>query len=359
MLKSRKIAVIAGDGIGPEIIRQVVKIFEVLKNYSQIDLAVAHAPYSAEYYLNTKVAIPDEYIAELEKNYDAILIGPFGDPRLPDGRYAREIIWGIRNKLDLFFGYQRVKVYDSWMSPLKNTQEGLADFYIIRENLESINPKPGGSYYRDTNKEIAIQSSIYTRQNIDRFIQQAFEFAGKRNYKKVVLAHKNTLMTNLHELWLKIFQEKITAFPEINADVMNIDALLFELLSDPAKFEIIVAPGDLADSIYTAGLFLQGSYGMAHICEINPVKIGAFRIAQGSAVKIAGHNRANPLGAFIATIEMLKFLELDEAAEAVERALIQILQKHLVTIDMGGLIGTEELGNYFCEFLKEQLSISR
>lgn len=357
--KARKIAMMAGDGIGPEITKQVVKVLEVIKQSDQIDLTVTQLPYSADYYLQTAVSIPAEFITELEKSYDAILIGPLGDPRIPDGRHARDIILGLRNQLNLYFSYQRVKVYDLWMSPLKNPSEALADFYVIRENIESSAPKPGGGIYRGTEKEIVTQSFIYTRANVDRLIQKTFEFAQSRGVKKVVLAHKNILMSHLHELWLRSFQEKAGDFTEISAEALTIDALLLDLLSDPLKYEMIVAPAEIADMIYDAGLFLQGGYGMAHMCEINPDQIGAFRITQGSATKIAGHNRANPFGAFIATIEMLKFLKLPEMAEIVERALTQTLQKHLVTIDMGGLIGTEEVGNYLCEYIKEQLPAVR
>jgi len=354
MSKSWKIAVIAGDGIGPEILKQVIKVLESLKRYKQIDMTTTQLPYSANYYLQTNVSIPDEFIAELDKNYDAILIGPLGDPRIPDGRHAREIILGIRNKLDLYFSFQRVKVYDPWMSPLKNPTEAMANFYIFRENIESSALKSGGGLYSGTEKEIAIQSFIYTRQNVDRFIQKSFEFASNLNLKKIVLAHKNTIMPHLHELWLNIFREKAVKFTEITADSLNIDALLLDLLSDPLKYEAIIAPAEIADIIYDAGLFLQGGYGLAHMCEINPGKIGAFRITQGSTVKMVGHNRANPFGAFLATIEMLKFLGLNEMADIIEQALSQVLQKHLVTIDMGGLIGTEEIGNYLCEYIREQ-----
>jgi len=352
--RTKKIAVIAGDGIGPEIINQIIKVIDVLNQFGQTILILTKLPYSAEHYLKTRVSIPDEFIAELGKNYDALLLGPLGDPRIPDGRHAREIISGIRNQLDLFLSYQRIKVYDPWMSPLKNAAETATNFLIVRENIESSAPKPGGSLYRGTENEIVTQSFFYTQRVIDRFFQSAFELVRRNGSKKIVLAHKNTIMTHLHELWLRDFQGKATQYPEISTEPIHIDALLFDLLSEPQKYEVIAAPAEIADVICNAGLFLQGGYGLAHVCEINPGKFGAFRITQSAAVKMTGHNRANPFGGLLATLEMLRFLDLNEMANIVDNSIAQTLQKHLVTIDMGGLIGTEEVGNYVCEFIQEQ-----
>jgi len=292
---------------------------------------------------------------ELERNYDAILIGPLGDPRVPDGRHAREIILGIRHKLDLYFGYQRIKVYDSWMNPLKNSADSGIDFFLIRENVESSLPKIGGNLYRGTDNEIATQSFLYTRRAVERFIRTAFQFARDNGRHRIVLVHKNTLMTHLHELWIRIFQETATTFPEAESEIVTIDTLMYDLLNDPGKFEVIVAPELIADLIADVSLFLQGGYGLAYISEINPGIIGTFRITQNSAVKMAGHNRANPFGAMLATIDLLRYLDLKESADVVEKAVSQTLCKHMVTIDMGGIIGTEEVGNYVCEFITEQL----
>lgn len=146
---------------------------------------------------------------ELERNYDAILIGPLGDPRVPDGRHAREIILGIRHKLDLYFGYQRIKVYDSWMNPLKNSADSGIDFFLIRENVESSLPKIGGNLYRGTDNEIATQSFLYTRRAVERFIRTAFQFAHDNGRRKIVLVHKNTLMTHLHEAFGSEFFRKL------------------------------------------------------------------------------------------------------------------------------------------------------
>jgi 3-isopropylmalate dehydrogenase len=354
--KTSKIAVIAGDGIGPEIFNQVIKIVEVLNQFGNINLKITKLPYSAEHYLVTRVAIPDEFITELVKNYDAILVGPLGDPRIPDGRHAREIIMGLRNKLDLFLAYQRVKVYAPWMCPLNNSSVKMSDFYILRENIEGSILKPGGNFYRNTADEIVTQTFLYTGKAIERLLQNVFEFLRNHGLKKIVLAHKNNVMPQLHELWLRKFEEQVARFPDISSEAVHIDALIYELLNDPDRYETICAPYEIADTLYSTGLFLQGGYGLAHVCEINPGKIGTFRILQGSAVKIAGHNRANPFGAFLAFIELLKFIEAHKLAAAVEKAVTQALQKHLVTIDMGGLIGTEEVGNYVCEFVQEQLA---
>ncbi len=349
-----KIAVIAGDGIGPEIINQVGKIADVLNLTGMVNLILTKFPYSADHYLQTRVAIPDEFIAELEKNYDALLIGPLGDPRIPDGRHAREIIYSIRNKLDLYFSYQKLKVFDTWMNPLKNAEEKSFNFILARENIESGAPKPGGNLYRGTTHEIVTQTIIYSRRGVERFIQSVFETANKYGMKKVICAQKNSIFTHLHELWQRTFQEAARSFPAINADTAPVDTIIYDLLDDPGRFEMIAAPAESADIFYTAGLFLQGGPGLAYLCEIDPGRFGAFRIMQGSAVKIAGHNRANPFGAFLATAEMLRYLGLAELAMAVENAVTRALQRHLVTIDMGGLIGTEEVGNYLCEFIQEQ-----
>jgi 3-isopropylmalate dehydrogenase len=239
--KTSKIAVIAGDGIGPEIFNQVIKIVEVLNQFGKINLKITKLPYSAEHYLVTRVAIPDEFITELVKNYDAILVGPLGDPRIPDSRHAREIIMGLRNKLDLFLAYQRVKGYAPWMCPLNNSSVKMSDFYILRENIEGSILKPGGNFYRKTADEIVTQTFLYTGKAIERLLQNVFEFLRNHGLKKIVLAHKNNVMPQLHELWLRKFEEQVARFPDISSEAVHIDALIYELLNDPNRYETICA----------------------------------------------------------------------------------------------------------------------
>lgn len=356
-VKTAKIAIIPGDGIGPEIINQALKIFEALQQKIKLPIEYVQFPYNADYFLKTHIALPDAFLEELQKSYNAVLVGTLGDKRIADNRHAKEIINKMRYKLDLFLAVNRVKIYGMRYFPLKKDHLGPVDILLLRENYESSQPRLGGSIYAGTTQEIVHQTFIETQQAVRRFLQTCLKYCQQNGRNRVILIHKNNLYPYSYDLWAKVMQEEC-ANTSISFELMHADILLYELLENPDKHNSIICPGIFGETIYTSLLFLQGGFGFAHIAELNPDNIGVFRITQSSSPGLVGRGFANPIGVFLTVIEMLYYLDMSAAADIVEKALQNLLMKHIVTIDLGGMIGTEEVGNYLVDFINEEIARS-
>ncbi|HNJ72093.1 MAG TPA: isocitrate/isopropylmalate family dehydrogenase, partial [bacterium] len=236
----KRIAVIPGDGIGTDVINEALKVIEAVQTRKPMDIQLTTMDYGAEKYLKTKVTMPEEQYDDFRNNYHAILMGAFGDPRVPGNEHAKDILLGTRFKLDLYVNFRPVKLLDERFCPLKNKTVHDVNFTVFRENTEGLYVSVGGIFKKNTPDEIAIQEEVNTRKGVERIIRYAFEFAAKNGHKKVAMADKSNAMTYGHNLWYRCFFEVAKEYPQIQAKHFYIDALAMMMIREPEMFEVIV-----------------------------------------------------------------------------------------------------------------------
>jgi len=333
-----KIALIPGDGIGREVIAEAVK---VLKATGGLDLH--ELPWSADHYLQTGQTIPpDGY--DVLREFDAILVGALGDPRVPDNRHARDILLGTRFELDLFVNYRPVRLLDDRLCPLKGRTRDDVDFVVLRENTEGVYVGIGGRFKPGTDDEVAVQEEINTYKGVHRIIRHAFEFARAHGLRRVCMADKSNAMAQGHALWQRVYAAVQTDYPDIEATHLYIDALAMFLVQDPGRFQVIVTNNLFGDIITDIGGALQGGLGMAASGNLHPGRTSMFEPVHGSAPPIAGKDIANPIGAILSAALMLETLGRDDDARRIERAVESAVHDREVTRDIGGTLGTRDAG---------------
>jgi 3-isopropylmalate dehydrogenase len=334
-----RIAVIPGDGIGPEVIAEAVRVLSVVGG-----LDIAALPWSADHYLSTGVTLPPDGYDTL-RSFDAILLGALGDPRVPDNRHAREILLGARFELDLYVNYRPVRLLDDRLCPLKGRTRRDVNFVVFRENTEGVYVGIGGRFKAGTDDEVAIQEEINTYKGVARIVRHAFAFARANGVTRVCMADKSNAMTQGHALWQRVFAAQQADYPEITASHMYIDALAMFLVQDPGQFEVIVTNNLFGDIITDIGAALQGGLGMAASANLHPGRTSLFEPVHGSAPPLAGKNVANPIGAILSAALMLETLARADDARRIERAVEAAVQAGEVTRDVGGTLGTREAGD--------------
>ena len=335
---THRIAVIPGDGIGPEVVAQVVKVLERVGG-----LELEPLPWSADHYLQSGVTIPPDGYATL-RSCDAIFIGAFGDPRVPDNRHARDILLGTRFELDLYVNCRPVRLLDDRLCPLKNRSRRDVDFIVFRENTEGLYVGVGGRFKPGTDDEVAIQEEVNTYKGVNRIVRHAFDFARTRPRHCLCMADKSNAMTHGHALWQRVFAAARKDYPDVDASHMYIDALAMFMVQDPSQFDVIVTNNLFGDIITDIGAALQGGLGMAASGNIHPGRTSMFEPVHGSAPPLAGKNVANPIGAILSAALMLGHLGRAEDAQRVEAAVERAVQAGEVTRDVGGSLGTREAG---------------
>ena len=345
------IAVIPGDGIGKEVIPQAVKVIEA----TGAPLALTHFDWGADRYLKDGTTVPPNGFANLASDFDAILVGAFGDPRVPSNIHAKEILLGMRFKLDLYANVRPVRLLDPSLCPLKDP-DGI-DFVVIRENTEGLYVDSGGIFKQGTADEVAIQEDINTRQGVERVIRFAFEHAA-HNQKadssprsRVLMSDKSNAMTYAGSLWQRVFKHVAADYPQIKAEHMYVDALCMNMVRDPRQFDVIVTNNLFGDIITDLAAGLQGGLGMAASGNIHPGKISMFEPVHGSAPPLAGKNVANPLGAILTSAMMLAHLGFTAAAHKIESAVLAAIRQKQTTPDIGGCLGTREVGDWIADHL--------
>ena len=335
---THRIAVIPGDGIGPEVIAEATN---VLQRVGGLDLTPL--PWSADHYLKTGITLPPDGYDTL-RSFDAILIGALGDPRVSDNRHARDILLGTRFELDLYVNYRPVKLLHDQLSPLKNRTRRDIDFVVFRENTEGVYVGIGGRFKAGTIDEVAVQEEINTYKGVHRIQRHAFEFARAHGLQKVCMADKSNAMTDGHALWQRVFAELKAEFTDIQATHMYIDALAMFLVQNPGQFKVIVTNNLFGDIITDIGGALQGGLGMAASGNLHPGRTSMFEPVHGSAPPLAGRNVANPAGAILSAALMLETLGRPDDARQVEAAVEAAVQAGETTQDIGGRLGTKEAG---------------
>jgi 3-isopropylmalate dehydrogenase len=350
-----RIAVVPGDGIGVDVTREAVKVLEEICRRRSIPLETTHFPWSADHYLETGETIPPGAFDDLSRSFDAIFMGAFGDPRVPDMKHAAAILLGARFQLDLYVNYRPVRCLDDRLSPLKSHGARDIDFVVFRENTEGSYVGCGGNFKKGTPDEIAVQEDVSTRKGVERIIRHAFEFARARGRRKVVMADKSNAMRYVGDLWQRTFAEVAAQYAEIESSSLFVDALCMQVVKDPRQFDVIVTNNMFGDIVTDLAAALQGGLGMAASGNIHPGRISMFEPVHGSAPKYAGTGRANPFGAILTVALMLDHLGRRPEAEAVEKAVQSCVRDCRCTRDIGGTLTTAQAGDAVVEALASRI----
>jgi 3-isopropylmalate dehydrogenase len=348
----KHIAVIPGDGIGVDVTREAVKVLNRAQEVYGFKMEMTHFDWSADKYLKEGVTMPEGSLDMFRKEYDAIYVGAFGDPRVPDMKHADDILLGMRFGLDLYINFRPIKLLDESVTPLKGRGTKDIDFVILRENTEGMYVKIGGIFKKGTPEEIAIQEDMNTRVGVERIIVAAFEYARKAGRKRVTMADKSNILRYGHDLWQRAFAEIAKRYPGIEANTQFVDAVTMWMVLKPDQYEVIVTNNMFGDIITDLGAALQGGLGMASSGNIHPGKVSLFEPVHGSAPKYAGKNVTNPIGAIMSAGLLLDYIGYPEAAKGIEKAVIQTIAAKEVTRDLGGALSTTGAGDAICSAMK-------
>ncbi len=340
------IAVIPGDGIGKDVTVEAVKVLSAVRDQFGLDLTLHELPWSADHYLATGVTIPADGYRMLRDDFDAVLVGALGDPRVEDNRHARDILLGSRFELDLYVNYRPVRLLDDRLCPLKDRGRKDIDFVVFRENTEGVYVSIGGRFKAGTVDEVAIQEEVNTYKGVHRIVRHAFEYASANGLTKLCMADKSNAMQQGHALWQRVFKEVAAQYPAIEATHQYIDALAMFLVKDPGQYQVIVTNNLFGDIITDIGGALQGGLGMAASGNIHPGRTSLFEPVHGSAPPLAGKNVANPMGSILSAALMLETLGRVEESRAIERAVEAAVHQGQTTTDIGGKRGTRDVGDW-------------
>lgn len=339
-----RIAVIPGDGIGKEVTAEAVKVLHAVCKVSGKRLDLVHLPWSADHYLATGETMPEGGYRMLRDEFAAILVGALGDPRVPDGRHARDILLGTRFELDLYVNYRPVRLLHDRLSPLVGRGRTDIDFVVFRENTEGVYVGVGGRFKAGTEDEVAIQEELNTWKGVHRIQRHAFEFAAAHG-RRLCMADKSNAMPHGHALWQRVFTTLAAQYPQVPATHLYIDALAMFLVKDPGQFQVVVTNNLFGDIVTDIGGALQGGLGMAASANLHPGRTSLFEPVHGSAPPLAGKNVANPMGAILSAGLMLEALGWTAEALAVEQAVEAAVASGTTTADIGGSLGTRDVGD--------------
>ncbi len=353
-----KIAVIPGDGTGPEVIREGVKVLQAASERFGFKLDLNYFDWGGERYLRTGETIPEGGIKELKKHH-AIYLGAIGHPDVPPGILEKEILLRIRFELDQYINLRPVKLYPGVWTPIKDKGPEDIDFVVVRENTEGLYAGGGCFLRKGTPQEVAIQESVNTRFGVERCIRYAFELCRKRNKKKeLTLVGKTNVLTYAFNLWERTFYEVAKEYPDIKTSYAHVDATCMWFVKNPEWFDVIVTDNMFGDIITDLGAIIQGGMGIAAGGNINPEGVSMFEPIGGSAPKYTGKNVINPLAAICAGMMMLEHLGEEEAAKAIEAAVIKVCRDHLKSLSAGKMgYTTTEVGDLVANYTKEGVEL--
>jgi 3-isopropylmalate dehydrogenase len=346
MGKTYKIAVMGGDGTGPEVVAEGVKVLKAAAAKFGFQLELTDFDYGGDRYLRTGEVLPENAVEELSK-HDAIFLGAIGHPDVKPGILEKGILLHLRFALDQYINLRPVILYPGVDTPLKDKGPAEIDFVVVRENTEGLYTGAGGVLKKGTADEVAVQESINTRKGVERCIRFAFEYARKRNKrKKVTLCGKTNVLTYAFDLWERTFYEVARDYPDIATDYAHVDATCMWMVKNPEWFDVIVTDNMFGDIITDLGAMIQGGMGIAAGGNINPQGVSMFEPIGGSAPKYTGKNVINPLAAIGAAQMMMDYLGETEAAVAIENAIKSVLAEKLKSLSAGKMgYGTSEVGD--------------
>jgi len=341
----KRIAVIPGDGIGVDVTREAMKVLRRVNETLGRELEFTELDWGAEKYLREGITLPPGAFEMLRRDFDAILFGAVGDPRVPDNKHAAEILLALRFGLDLYANVRPVKLLHEKLCPLKGVGVNDVNFTVIRENTEGAYVNSGGVFKKGTADEVASQVEIHTRKGVERIIVYAFEYARRHRKTKICMSDKSNVMAYAGDIWQRCFKEVSARYPGIQTNHLYVDALTLLFVRQPKDFQIVVTNNMFGDIVTDLAAALQGGLGMAASGNINPNGVSLFEPVHGSSPPLAGKNLANPMGSILTAAMLLEHLGLGEAARAVEGAVIACVNEGKLTQDVGGNLGTREVGD--------------
>jgi 3-isopropylmalate dehydrogenase len=350
-----RIAVLPGDGIGREVIAEVVLLAEELRRAGHFAAVWEELDWGADRYLATGQAMPPGGIEYL-RGFDAILVGAFGDPRVPDAGYMRQVLLGIRFELDLFINMRPVRCLEERLNPLKHVKASDIDLVILRENTEGLYCGVGGTLRGATAHEVAVQEMIVTRRGVERILRAAFELARTRPRGKVTLVDKANVLQFAGDLWQRTFGLVAAEFPEVGKDHLYADVAAMEMVRNPGRFDVVVTENLFGDVLSDLAAMLGGGLGLAASANLHPGRVSMFEPVHGSAPEIAGAGRANPLAALASFALLLRHVGRLELAATLDKAVAWAVREGRVTPDIGGDCTTAEVGKAVRERVMEQLA---
>ena len=341
-----RIAVIAGDGIGKEVTPESIKAIRAATKSARRQIEFVEFDWGADKYLKEGISLPSYAVEMLSKEFDAILFGALGDPRVPSNQHAADILLGLRFKLDLYVNARPVELFHDRLTPLRDRTAKDIRFMVFRENTEGLYVGVGGFFKKDTPDEIAVQEDVNSRKGVERIIRHAFEYARANRLRRVCMSDKSNAMTFAHDLWQRVFKLICQEYPDIESRHLYIDTLAMEVVRDPHQFDVIVTNNLFGDIISDLGAQLAGGLGLAPSGNIHPGRTSLFEPVHGSAPNIAGKGIANPLGSILTSAMMMDFLGWKTEGDALRDAVRAALQENVVTPDLGGDKGTVEVGDW-------------
>ena len=349
-MKTHTIGILPGDGIGPEVIREALKVLDAVQTIDGFRLERVDYPYSGEHYLRTKELVPERVIDEW-RSLDAVLLGAIGHPDVEPGLVERSVILGLRFGLDLYVNLRPIKLYAERLCPLKEKGPDDIDFVVVRENTEGLYSQIGGILKKGTPDEVALVNGVYTWKGCERAIRFAFEQARRRSPHPGGARPRVTLVDKANairpqDIWTRAFAAVAADYPDIETDHAYVDACCMWMIKNPEWFDVIVTTNLFGDIITDLGAMLQGGMGIAASGNIHPGRTSMFEPIHGSAPKYAGQNAACPLGAILAGSMMLEHLGQSHAAGRIEAAVASLLASGAIpSADARSGISTSQAGD--------------
>jgi len=354
MAKAYRIAVIPGDGTGPEVIREALRALDEVSQKAGFSTEKVHFDLGGERYLRTGEILPEGTLDDLAK-FDAILLGAIGHPDVKPGILEKGLLLQLRFKLDQYINLRPVILYPGVETPLKDKGPDEINFVVVRENTEGIYAGAGGFLRKDTPHEVAVQESINTRLGAERCIRFAFDFCRKRNYrKKLTLCGKTNVLTYAFDLWERAFNDVAKEYPDVQTDYAHVDAICMWMIKNPEWFDVIVTDNMFGDIITDLGAMIQGGMGVAAGGNINPEGVSMFEPIGGSAPKYTGLNIINPVAAIAAAQMMLEHLGETAAAGLIENAIKRVVSNDLKSLSAGCMgYSTSEVGDLVVKYIAQ------
>jgi 3-isopropylmalate dehydrogenase len=352
------IAIIPGDGIGPEVIAQAKRVLDHYRDERGLPLELWSLDLGADRYLRDGTTYPSDVRSRIAREASAVLLGALGDPRVPSLDHAREILFGLRFGLDLYANVRPIRALGEGLVPLRNYGMEDVDFVVFRENTEGIYVGLGGQFKRGTRDEVAISEDLNTRKGVERLIRAGFEYARSHGRRRVHMADKSNAMRHAHELWYRVFFEVAGDYPEIEAKHLYVDTLCLQLVQDPSQFDVIVTCNLFGDIVTDLGAALQGGLGMATSANVHPrvagccdeahgnSRVALFEPVHGSAPLLAGKDVANPLASVLTVGMMLGHLGWPDEERRLEQIVARAILEKQCTRDVGGVLGTRAVGDW-------------
>ena len=361
-----RIAVIPGDGIGKEVTPEGVKAIRSATAKRDRPIEFVDLDWGADKYLREKVTLPEGALEMLRDEFDAILFGALGDPRVPSNQHAADILLGLRFKLDLYVNARPTELFDDRLTPLRDRTVKDLNLVVFRENTEGLYVGVGGIFKKGTEDEIAVQEDFNSRKGVERIMRHAFEYArshsrssaglqsansGQGKPLRVCMSDKSNAMTFAGDLWQRVFKSVRTEYEEIESRHLFIDTLAMELVRDPSQFDVIVTGNLFGDIISDLAAQLVGGLGLAPSANIHPLHTSLFEPVHGSAPNIAGKCIANPFGSVLTSGLLLEFLGWNEEAGLLKQSVKSALSEGVVSSDLGGSKSTVEVGDWLANYI--------